>query len=122
MVTDASMAESRRHVLRELERRGFTAKLPAVPRLRERNNEPTALSQFPGLASSPRLTRPASVDASVDQSSSRAKTRTARKRHVTKDSSDKDPRQQVARGLVSISTYLFGEVTETKKGEAPVTE
>ena len=121
-VTDASVAESRRHVLRELERRGFTAKLPAVPRLRGRNNASayrpsTAPDPLPGLASGPQLAK----SVSVDQLSSEAKTRIARKLHVTKDSSDDDPRQQVARGLVSISTYLFGEVSETKKGKASVT-
>jgi hypothetical protein len=120
-VSDASVTASRRHVLSELERRGFAATLPRVTRFRGRNNgsayrKSTAL-KFPGIACSPKLAK----TESIDQFSKEVRTEAASETLNSKNSDDNEPCQQVGRGSVLISRRLFGEGSVKKKGKAAIT-
>jgi hypothetical protein len=119
--TDADVEDSRRTVLVELEHRGFTEKLPRVARFRGLSDRSAdRMSEVPGLfhdtASSSRS------DTLVNQSSRWPNTIAAGGTRDPKDRRDNKARQRVLRGEMSITDYVFGEVSEKKKGKAPVAE
>lgn len=117
-VTSANVEESRRRVLSELERRGFTKQMPRFARLFGLS-DPSAEIIIRDTASSSRLTE--NSNASVSQSSREVKTPAASVTRDSKDRRDNKARQRVRRGSVSTTTDSSGEVTEKRKGKAPVT-
>jgi hypothetical protein len=123
--TDAGVEDSRRTVLGELERRGFTEKLPRVARLRGLSDRSAEhMSGLPDwfldTASTSKLAERS--NASVNQSSRWSNTLVAGEIRDPKNRRDNKARQRVRRGGMSITDYVFGEVSEKKKGNAPVAE
>lgn len=123
-VSRASVTESCRCVLSELERRGFTDKLPNFARLRgltDRSDDGTSgdSDQHSSIASSSKPSK--ASKASIDQTSREAKTSAAGEISNPKGRSDIKARERVRRRSVSTTEHVFGEASEKKKGKAPVT-
>jgi hypothetical protein len=100
----ADVVESRRLVLRELERRGFTEQMPHVVRLR-------------GLKHRPSTTRPGE---SVIQSRKRAQKDSAGEASHCMDCCNHKSHQQVGQDAGSSLFPSTGNMSEKKKSKAPV--
>jgi hypothetical protein len=122
-VSGASVAESCRRVLGELERRGFTEQLPRVVRLRGLSDQsPDRMSR--GLDShdtSPRSKLAKRSNASVDQNNRGVQTFAIGEIRTPKGRRDNRARRDALRGSASTPGHVLGEMSEKKKGKAPVT-
>jgi len=116
-VTPAVMDESRRRVLNELVRRGFAGESPKVVRLRGLNDY-----SVPRRLSDPRwLHGPVSgSSALVDSISGGVERLAPAELRTAKGRRDNKARRDVHQGSTSMTENLFGEVSEKKKGKAPV--
>jgi hypothetical protein len=122
-VTNADVEESRRRVLMELERRGFTEELPRVARLRGLSDRSAdRLSGGSGwshdTASSSKLDGRSKT--SDNRSSRWSRIFAADEVREPKDHRDNKAHQDVRRGSASTLSHVFGEVSEKKKGKALV--
>jgi hypothetical protein len=114
--TAADVAESRRLVLRELERRGFTEQMPHVVRLRGLRHRPSSF--IPNPTSSSKLsTRPG---ASTIQSSKGNQKDSAGKASQCQDCCHHKSHQQFGEDAESSPVEFTGKASEKKKGKAPV--
>jgi hypothetical protein len=112
-VARAGMEDSRRRILSELVRRGFTWELPHAVRIRGLNDRAV-----------PRGSRDSDWLHDSVSGSSMPVGQTSREEgnvRTPKGSRDNKARQDVRRGSTSTTEHSFGEVSKKKKGKTPVT-
>ena len=112
-VTAAGMEDSRRGILSELVRRGFTGELPHAVRIRGLNDR-----AVPRKSRDPDGFHDSVSGWSMPVGQTRREEGNVR---TPKGSHDNKARQDVRRGSTSTTEHSFGEVSRKKKGKTPVT-
>jgi len=110
-VIEASVEESRRRVLSELERRGFTEQLPRIARLCGLSDRSASRMS----SGSNRLSKPKWTNIFDNQSSRWSEVDATGETRSSKDRRANEELQHIRRGSASVSSYVSGEVSEKQK-------